>query len=128
MVGNEVEDNFDRAPMRFVQKPHEASEFSKNRGDVAIVGDVIAEIGHRRWIYRGNPDRVDLEPGEVIQSLNDTLKIADTVAVRVEERARIDLIDDAVLPPAGGQHQWSSCGLPRTTMLLATSSFPSACG
>ncbi len=38
----------------------------------------------------------------MVESPADTLQVADAVAVGVEERARIDLIDDAALPPRAG--------------------------
>ena len=48
--------------------------------------------------------RVDAEPGEIVEPLANALQVADAVAVRVLEGARIDLVDDAVLPPGLGWH------------------------
>lgn len=52
VVWNEIQSDFDPAPMRLAKKPDEAWQVSESRGDVAIVRDVIAEIGHRRRIDR----------------------------------------------------------------------------
>ena len=78
----------------------EVGQRAEQRIDAAIVGDVVAEIGHRRGEDRRQPDRVDAEPREVIEPLGDALEVADAVAVGVLKRARIDLIEDAVPPPS----------------------------
>ena len=39
-----------------------SAERAEQRIDVAIVGDVVAEVRHRRGIDRRNPDRVDAQP------------------------------------------------------------------
>jgi len=38
----------------------------------------------------------------VVEARRDPGQIADAVAVGVLERARVDLVDDGVLPPHGG--------------------------
>ena len=48
--------------------------------------------------------RVDAELDEVIQALADARQVADAVAVAVLERARIDLVDYAALPPGEFLH------------------------
>ena len=80
----------------------EISQGSEGRIDVAIVGDVIAEILHRRGEEGAEPDSVDAEGGDVVEMLRDPGQVADAVAVRVGEAARIDLIDDGAPPPVGG--------------------------
>src|SRR5262249_46906903 len=92
VVGNEVKDHFHRAPMRRFEKPHEASEVATHRGNIAVIRDVAAEIGHWRGKDRRDPNRIDLEPGKVVQSAYYALKVTNAVAVRIQERARIDLI------------------------------------
>jgi hypothetical protein len=75
--------------------------------DALVVADVVAVVGLRRGVDRGEPQDVDAEVGQVIQSLQDPPEVADAVAVGVLERARIDLIDDGSRPPGrvvgGGQ-------------------------
>ena len=36
---------------------------------------------------------------QVVEALGDAVQVADAVAVRVLKAARIDLVDDGVLPP-----------------------------
>src|SRR5262249_29142581 len=45
------------------------------------------------------PDRVDPEPGEVVEFRDHARDVSDAVAVRVRERARIDLVEHALPPP-----------------------------
>ena len=47
------------------------------------------------------PDDVDAELLKVIEVLSDAFEVADTVAVRVLEGARVDLVDDGFFPPFG---------------------------
>ena len=70
--------------------------------DVGVVGDVVAEVGHRRGVEGRDPDRVDAEPGEVVEPAGDAGEVAGAVAGRIGEAARVDLVDDAGLPPAIG--------------------------
>ena len=77
----------------------EVGERAEDRIDVAVVGDVVAEVGHGRGVEGRDPDGVDAEGGEVVEAGEDAGEVADAVAVRVLKGARIDLIDDAVLPP-----------------------------
>src|SRR6185437_1465108 len=67
--------------------------------DGAVIGDVIAEIAHRREEERREPDGVDAERRHVIQFLGDAGEIADAVAIAVEKTAGIDLVDDGAGPP-----------------------------
>src|SRR5918994_6782149 len=69
--------------------------------DVDVVRDVVAEVRIRRWVDRRKPHRLDAEPLQVVGSLCDTGEVADAVTVRVGEAPRIDLVDDAPLPPRG---------------------------
>ena len=88
--------------MRRGKQPVEIGERPEQRIDAAIVGNVIAKVGHRRGEDRRQPDGVDAERGEIVEPPLDTREVADAVAVAVLERARIDLIDDTALPPGDG--------------------------
>ena len=77
----------------------EVRERAEARVDVGVVGDVVAEVAHRRAVERREPDRVDAEPREVLEPRRDAREVADPVGVGVGERARVDLVDDARLPP-----------------------------
>src|SRR5207247_8332284 len=74
----------------------------EDRIDRGVVRDVVAEVGERRGVDRRKPERVHAEIDEVVEALRDPSQVADPVAVRVLERAWVDLVDDRVLPP----HEW----------------------
>ena len=43
--------------------------------------------------------RIDTKRLEVVETLGDSIEVADAVAVRILKAARIDFIDNGVLPP-----------------------------
>src|SRR5690606_12846533 len=85
--------------MRAGDEPVEVCEGAEDRVDIAIVGDVISEIVHRRGIEWREPDRIDPKRGDIVEPRRDPREIPDGVAVRIGIAARIDLIDDRALPP-----------------------------
>jgi len=76
----------------------EVGERAVDRIDVVVVGDVVAEVRARRGIDRRQPDRVGTELLDVVEPRGDAGQVADAIAVRVLEGARIDLVDDGVRP------------------------------
>ena len=60
----------------------EVGQGAKDGVDVAVVGDVVAEVGHGRGVKGRDPYRLDAQPSQVIEPLQDALKIADAIAVR----------------------------------------------
>ena len=85
------------------EKAVEVGERSEARIDIAIVRDVVTEVRHRRGEDGRYPDGVDAELAEIVEPGLDASEVADAVAVTVLEGARINLVDDAALPP-GGAH------------------------
>src|SRR5205807_6985515 len=69
------------------------------RVDVAVVADVVAEVGHWGAVEGRDPDRVHAEPGQVVQPVLDAGQVADAVSAGVLERSRVDLVDHRVSPP-----------------------------
>src|SRR5699024_5430688 len=67
--------------------------------DVGVVGHVVAAVLLRGGVEGREPDRVDAEVAQVGQSRGDAGQVAHAVAVRVGERAGVDLVDDGVAPP-----------------------------
>ena len=102
VVGHQVEQHADPAPARLRDQRVEVLERAELGVHGAVVGDVVAPVVVRRGHRRVEPDAVDPEPLEVVESRDDAAQIADSVAVGVGERARIDLVEDAVLPPRHG--------------------------
>jgi len=99
MIRNKVEQHLQAQFMRMCHEPVEVAERPEQRRDGAIVGDVVAEVGHRRRVDRRDPYRVRPKRRQVLETPRDAREIADAVAVPVKERSRINLIDHASLPP-----------------------------
>src|SRR5690606_8038817 len=94
-----VEDHLQSPAMCLVDETVEVVERPEHRVDADVIGDVVAEIRHRRGIDRRDPHGVDTEPAEVIEAGHDPRQVTDSVAVRILEGPRIHLIDDPALPP-----------------------------
>jgi len=90
--------------MRLGQQAVEVGQGAEQRVHIAVIGDVVAEVGHRRGEERGDPDRVHAQRGHVVQPVDDAGQVAHPVAVGIEEAARVDLIDDGAAPPGNLQH------------------------
>ena len=80
VVGNVIEQHFQAAAMRVGQERIEIIEGAEDRIDVGVVADVVAEIRHRRWIDRRNPDGVQAEPLQIVELDPDAGKIAHAAA------------------------------------------------
>ena len=63
----------------------ELRQVAEERVDVAVVADVVAEVGHGRAEERGDPQGVDAQPGQVVEVGPDAGQVADPVAVGVGE-------------------------------------------
>ncbi len=77
----------------------EIVERSEHWIDRAKVGDIIAEVAHRRGEEGRQPDGVDAEARDIVELGGDPRKVPHSVAVGVREAARIDLIDCRSPPP-----------------------------
>ena len=104
VVGDEVQQHADPAPARLSDQLVEVLERAEVRVDGLVVADVVAPVVVGRREGRVEPDAVDPEPLEVVQARRDAAHVADPVAVGVGERARVDLIQDAVAPPRRWSH------------------------
>ena len=100
VVGHEVEDQPQPELVGIGGERVPVLQRAEQRVDVAVVGDVVAEVGHRRAVERRQPERVDAQPGQVGEPAAQAGQVADPVAVAVLERAGIDLVDRPAAPPA----------------------------
>ena len=102
VVGDPVEDQLDAEGMGIGQEVVEVVERPEEGIDGTEVADVVAEVGHRRPVDRGEPQGVDAEPRQVVEPVADALEVAHAVAVGVGEAPRVDLVHDSGLPPGLG--------------------------
>ena len=77
----------------------EICQRAEARIDVAIVGNVIAEINHRRRVNGRDPDRFDAKADKIVEPPRYPSEVAYAVVVGVLKRARVDLVDNRCLPP-----------------------------
>ncbi len=99
VVHHHVHDDADVALVGLGDQAVEVGEGAVLRIDVLVVGDVVAEVDLRRGIDGREPDGVDAELLQIVEALGDAVQVADAVAVGILKAARIDLVDDGVLPP-----------------------------
>src|ERR1043165_1114409 len=99
VIGDEIEDDLQSELVDLGDKVIEVLKRPEQGIDAGIVRDIVAEVRHRRDEDGRNPDRIDTEFREIGKALHDAAQIADTVAVAVLKRTRIDLVDDPGLPP-----------------------------
>ena len=99
VVHDEVDDDADPALVRRRDERAEVLDRAVVGVDPVEVGDVVAAVPERRRIERQQPDAVDPEPLQVVELLLEAAEVAGAVVVPVEERARVDLVEDRRLEP-----------------------------
>ena len=105
VVDHELGDHLEPAAMRLGHEGAEVLARPVVRMHVAVIGDVVAVVLERRRIERQQPHRVDAELLDVVELGGEAGEVADAVAVRVEERLDVQLVDDRVLVPERGVRQ-----------------------
>ena len=99
MIDDQIEYEFHSPEMDFGEQVVEIVHRAEIGHDPAVVAYVVPVVVVRRIVDRIQPDHVDAQILDVVQAGNDSLQIADAVAVAVHEAARIDLIDYGLFPP-----------------------------
>ena len=102
VVGDDVHHHLDAGGVKSGHQAIEIGQRADLGGDVAVVVDVVAAVGQGRGVERGEPDGIHAKGLEVGDAADDAGEIADAIAVGVGEGARVDLVDDGVLPPLPG--------------------------
>src|SRR5688572_16468154 len=99
MVENQFRDYPETAAMCLLQKGSEVAQITVRRVDAGVVGDIVAVVFERRRIERKQPQGRDAEIPQIIELLGESAKVADAVAVGVEEGPDVKLVYDRVLVP-----------------------------
>src|SRR3989442_15797724 len=99
MVRYKVQNELEVALVGLLQQGVQILKGPEERMNSGVIGNVIAKIGHRRWVDRREPDGVNAEPAQVIQLAGDPRQISYPIAIAIEKTTRIDLINHARLPP-----------------------------
>ncbi len=100
MIGHQVHQDPQSQPVCAVDQGVEVVESAETGVDVAVVGDVVAPVGHGRRVERSDPDEVDAQVCQVVETAVDPNQVTDAVTVRVGERSEVHLIAHRAVPPA----------------------------
>src|SRR5689334_17346148 len=104
VVDDELGDDPDIPAMRFVNESFEVLQRAVRRVDVLVIGNVVPVVAKRRGIEREQPEAIDPEALEVVELLRQPGEVSDAVAVAVEKRAYVRLIDNRVFVPELVRH------------------------
>jgi hypothetical protein len=107
VVGDEVDQQLHAAVVARAEQAVEVVERPEQGIDVAVVGDVVAEVGHRGPEEGREPECVDAEPRQVVEAFLDARQVTHTARPGRREGSRIDLVEDCCLPP-GNVHRWGA--------------------
>ena len=101
VIYDQVQDDPDPAGVGFIDEPVEVRLLPEQGVDARVVTHVVPEVQTGRTVDRGQPQGVHAQPvrPQVIEMRDDPRQVPHPVPVRVREAARIDLVDDAALPP-----------------------------
>src|SRR5271169_987825 len=99
VIGDEIQNDAVIMFFCFFDEMIEVSQSAVLRVDGQVIGDIVAKIDLGRGINGSNPDGVNAEVPEVAEARGNTVEIAYTVTIGVLKTARVDFIDDCVLPP-----------------------------
>src|SRR5215813_11988506 len=99
MIRDIVQEDFELTPMGLGHKLIKVFQGTKEGVDIRVVRDIVAKISHGGRKDRRQPERIDPQPLEVIESTGNAGQITNAITITVHERARIDMIDHAALPP-----------------------------
>ena len=99
VIDDELGDDPDLAPVRFLDEAIEVVQRSVGGVNVLVVGDVVAVVLERRRIEGQQPQRIDAEPLEIRELAGQARKVTDAVGRAVDKRPHMRLVDDRVLVP-----------------------------
>src|SRR5688500_19547379 len=85
--------------MCFIEQPPEIVQGAEKRVNIAIIGNIVAVIFHRRFKKRRKPYSFNAKGRNIIQLFNYALQIANAVGITILIAAWIYLIHDAAAPP-----------------------------
>jgi len=99
VVGNVIQDDTNASFLCFADQTIEVGERPVEGIDGGVIRNVVAKIHQGRGIDGADPDGVNAQVAKVIEARNNPIDVAYAIAVRILEAARINLIEDRVLPP-----------------------------
>ncbi|MEY4476910.1 MAG: hypothetical protein RJA31_414 [Actinomycetota bacterium] len=101
VVDDEVDDNTHATLVGAGEERIEVVHRPVQRVDRGVIGDVVTAITQRRGKERGQPDRVDAQPLEVVELLDHPLEVSVAVTVGVTEATNHYFIENSLAIPLG---------------------------
>src|SRR5436853_7228056 len=99
VVGHKIHQELHVALVQSLQQLIEIVECAEYGIDTRVIRNVITEIRHRRWINRTQPNCSDTQRDQVIESLDNSWKIPNAIAIGILKRPGVDLVDGIMFPP-----------------------------
>src|SRR5258705_7014055 len=99
VIDDEIDDDADAALSAAMGEFNEVAQRAITWIDAVIIRDVVAIVLAGRRLEWHQPDRGNAEPVQIIQAPQQTLEIANAVAVSIHIGADGEAIDHAVLVP-----------------------------
>src|ERR1035437_9704775 len=99
VVDHKIHDDADIALMRLARQGIEVRQSAIHRIDILVIGYIVAKVELRRRIAGGDADSVHSQGMQVVELGRDSAQVAEAIVVAVRKAARINLIEDGVLPP-----------------------------
>ena len=100
MVQNQVHDNANAPLLTFRNQGFHVFHGAEHGVDGTVIRDIIAVIHLGRCAYRAQPDGVNTQFLQIVQTADDTPQVTYTVTVRILKALGIQLIKHCLLPPA----------------------------
>ena len=99
VVEHKIHNDADIMLPGIVRQMLEVVQRAIHRIDVFVIRDVITEVDLGRGIARCDPNGIDPKIFQIIQMGVDALEIANAIIVTIGKAARINFIEDHMLPP-----------------------------
>jgi hypothetical protein len=95
VAGDKVQADFHPTPVRRIEEPHQIGIRPIAGCRLIEIRHIVPRVAKRRdetWVQ---PERVAAKRLNIIKLANDALDIADAVAICVEKRLRINLVENS---------------------------------
>src|SRR5690606_38134058 len=113
MVDHQLGDDPQPATMGFADEAAHVRHVAVIGVYPAIVCNVVTIVAPRRWIERQQPQGVDAQIHQVVEFLDKSGEVADTIVVGIEKGLHMQLVDDRILVPARVMEKYRSPALAR---------------
>ena len=99
MVQNQIHDNGDTSFMRTVAESIPVFHSSEFFHDREVIRNIVTVIHIRRSIDRRHPYCIDAKLLQIIQLLNHSLQITDSIIVAIFKTSWVNLVDHQIFIP-----------------------------